>query len=289
MRAEIAKLPLILGLCLAFPVWAQDGKVIDVFDGQSEMKTTSISVETTDGAPIIDSGDDDSGPADLGGGFVLNFEKNGSSILVPAQVNGQAAYFIFDTGATITTLPSAFAKSAGAGADSDAPRMRFQTANGPTSSRIGMIRNLMLGGRSHSGVTYSECNSCPAGRYKGKPIVGLLGMNVIGRYRTSFDHSRGVIEMSPSSGYSDRSSDIRPWLRFKPSKLARNAKGWEMPVVNRSPRRISQMTLKYSCSGGTPRESTKSVAAGGTVNFFVRPKDGNCRKGFDQKLVNARW
>lgn len=295
MSVPIGKLSLGLFLCLAARAEAQDFKQIDVFDDQASMSAAPIRVDAVTGSEEGgDSFDGDGGEtSSFDGGFTLRFERTGTTILVPATVQGRAVYFVFDTGASYTTLSGAFAKSAGIFPGPKAPIVQFQTANGTSEAPLGVIDSLSFGGRSHSGVTYSVCDSCPAGVHKGKPVVGLLGMNLLGRYRTSFDHGAGVIEMSPSESYSDQWRDIQPFLdvKFGHTSIARNGRGWVLhgTVENRSPRKIQQMTLRHWCTGGTPSESSRSVGAGKKAKFEVLIKDGDCKAGFDGEVVNARW
>ncbi len=295
MGTRTAKLTLVTILMFGAPAVAQEA-VIDVFEGQSEMKSTVVRVESTDGSPIIESGsgDDDSDyGGDPEGGFTLRYEKRQSSILVPATVEGHAVYFIFDTGATYTTIDAGFAAKAGVTPKEGSPVGQSRTANGIVATRYGILSSLVLGGRNHGGVTFGMCANCPSGMHKGKPIVGLLGMNVIGRYRTSFDHSKGVIEMTPSSNYADRAADVDLWMdvEYKSFLLDRNGKDFVAHGVvrNRGRRTIRQVTVEFTCEGGTPATSTISVGAYATAKFRVVIKDGNCRAGTERSVINARW
>lgn len=291
MRIRTAKLALVVFLTLSLPAFAQDG-VIDLFEGQSDMKATTVTLESSSG-PVIESGNARGGgyTPGAGGGFTLNFERTGNTILVPATVNGRDAYFLFDTGASYTTLTGDFARTAGITPRKDYPSLTLQTANGLIRSKLGIIDALVLGGRAHDGVTFGVCDRCPTGTYKGKPIVGLLGMNVIGRYRTSFDHSKGVIEMAPSDGYLDRWRDIEPWVdvKFTAHRVGgkeRTLLGW---VENRSPRSIRQMTLEYWCKGGARGRADRSLGANKREKFSVTIGNGDCTTGYHGEVVSARW
>ena len=262
---------------------------IDLFDGQDKMSESTITVE----AESSGGDDDDFEPGNgIGGGFSLSFEQRDSSILVPATVDGTAGYFTFDTGASFTSITGSCARAAGVMPPKGAPMLTFSTANGQTQSPIGVVNSLRFGGRDHQGVTFGLCEGCPGGQYKGKPIIGLLGMNVIGRYRTSFDHSRGVIEMSPSSGYSNRWRDVEPFLdiQFARPVVARDTNGWEFTgtIHNRAPRAVRELTLECECAGVTGRDTVK-VGARSKAKFKIVVKDPRCRLGFDRRVVDARW
>lgn len=272
---------------------AQSGP-IDLFEDQDKMQATTVQVES-DGGPVVESGVSRSATytGSAGGGFTLSFERTGSTILVPVTVNGREVYFLFDTGASYTSISGGFARAAGLVPPKGAPAVVVSTANGHVTAPLGIIDSLVLGGRTHVGVTYGLCEGCPGGQYKGKPIVGLLGMNVIGRYRTSFDHGKGVIEMTPSDTYADRWRDIDPWLQIqiKSANPARKVAGWVIifAVKNRSPRTIHKMTMEFWCQGGTRDRATRKVGAKRSEDFAFTIKDGDCQKGIQHEVLDARW
>lgn len=278
-------------------VSAQEGEVIDLFENQGELQAKPITVESLDGRTSsaarveFDEGDS-SGRYD--GGLTLRYERNGSAIIVPAKIEGREVYFLFDTGASFTTLSSAFAKKVGILPKKGYPATMVQTANGPTLARFGLINSIQLAGRSHSGVTYTICDACPSGTHKGKPLVGLLGMNVIGRYRTSFDDARGVIEMIPTHTYSDRARDIEPWIQVSYDGGKRKGKeGKQLVFVgrvrNNAPRRIDRMTVAFTCAGGETVKVSKAIASGSTAQFKATMSSGDCRKDLDADIVDSRW
>jgi predicted aspartyl protease len=279
-------------LAVAVPAFAQDrGKSIDVFDNQDEMSTSAISIEGPAGAVDGASEFDGATATHTGAGITIHYERNGSAILVPAKVEGKSVYFLFDTGATYTTLSGAFARAAGIAPGEDSPVMMGQTANGPTASRVGLMNRLELGGRSHYGVTFTVCDACPSGMYKGKPIVGLLGLNVIGRYRTSFDDAHGVLQMSPTVAYADRRRDIKPWIELDYGRSQRDGKTFRfvLNVRNRAPRGVKSLKMKFSCAGSKPTMMSKSVRAKSKLRVEQSIESGKCPLGFSGDIVEAKW
>lgn len=269
----------IVGLLFVSPsAFAQ--KVVEMFDGQNELPE-SVGIQINS----LDQGDASAVDSSGGSGFSLHFDRDGSSMLVPATVQGQAVYFLFDTGATTTTLAAWFAKEVNLLPKSDYPAVEFQTANGPTVAQFGVIDRLVLGGRLHAGVTFSMCASCPGGTFKGKPIVGLLGLNVISRYRVSIDDGAGRIEMSPGTRYSDRTRDIMPWLVLEDFETTIDTGRHKafVRVRNIAPRRISEVTLVAKCADGTQIEvDQKPIEAGAKTTFTKLIAPGDCRiVGFD--------
>ncbi|MEZ4458833.1 MAG: retropepsin-like aspartic protease [bacterium] len=274
-------------MCLSSSAYAQ--KVLEMFEGQNDLPETSggIRVESMDKGTVSEFSD-----SGADSGITLVFEHQGSSILVPATVQGKPVYFLFDTGATTTTLSYDFAKSAGILPKADYPVIQVQTANGPAFAQFGLISQLVLGGRNHAGVSYTVCDNCPTGVYKGKPIVGLLGLNVINRYRVSIDNGSGKIEMFASASYSDRKRDIEPWLQMGDVGAKPDGKGNYVTTVsvhNKAPRTISELTLVLTCTNGNTVElGQKSISAGSKAKFSKAVDASKCMgAGFD--IVGAKW
>ncbi|MFM5884976.1 MAG: TIGR02281 family clan AA aspartic protease [Novosphingobium sp.] len=64
---------------------------------------------------------------------------------VKAELNGQPAEFLIDTGATYTALAPATARAAGIVAESGRLPVQLDTANGPIVARFGKARELTFG------------------------------------------------------------------------------------------------------------------------------------------------
>lgn len=274
-------LSVILILLASFPAYAQ---VIDLFDEQDSMPEKTLLV---DGMATSE----DASNAQGGAPIILRFERQDSSIMVMATIRGKDVYFLFDTGATYTTLTSAFARSVGALPPKDGPTAMMQTANGPRNAPFGLIDRLVLGGRPHSGVTYTLCDACPSGMYKGKPVVGLLGRNVIGRYRYVIDEGTGKIEMSPASHYTDRMRDMELWLSVENSDIEPMGKDKyriALTVRNRAPKSIADLNVMLECEGGNVSIARIPVPASGKKQLrkeLVAPNCANSRIRFE----DGRW
>lgn len=244
-------------ILLFVPAHAQDG--IQLFEGQDELPSRPVLIDGSDGE---NSGDERS-PTFPTSSFTLRYERHQGAILVEARVHNEDVYFLFDTGASHTTLTSAVARRIGKAPGPDAPRAISQTAGGMVESRFGLIDRLTLGGRMHRGVTFSICDPC-GGVYRGKPVAGLLGMNVIGRYLTNFDDASGTIQMRPGRLYAERTRDIKPWVEIDAPRLVRAERDGillEAGVKNRSPRQIQRLQLAIACANGN-----KVTSAPVTIN-----------------------
>lgn len=253
---------------------------IDLFEGQDELPTKALSVSDVSGQeflPSIEGADSSAAPPQ--GTITIMFEKQDTSILVPVKIRGKDAYFLFDTGATYTTVSSAFAKSVGSLPPKDGPSLMLQTANGQRQAQMGILDNFSLGGRVHNGVSYVVCDSCPAGMYKGKPIVGLLGRNVIGRYRYSIDEGLGKITMIPATNYSDRIRDIENWLSIEKSGVEKSeferAK-FVVELKNRAPKSITSVEVVLECTGNEISLGRTSIPSRQTRKFESWIKYGEC-------------
>ena len=255
MRKSVAATAFLgMALTMAPPVGAQEN--ISVFDGDDD-----------DGGPIMIGGEagGDEGAGASGGGLVIEgvsgasasgskwgakatlpFIEMGGVMFVPARVSGKKVYFIFDTGAGLTTLTPAFAKKIGASPGPNAPSMTTMTANGPRPTRLSMARSISLEGVKLGPFTFSTCAPCGGGTLKGAPIVGLLGRNVISRIDFRVDDEGESIELRAKPNHTNRRRDIEPWLSvdFQPGKS--DEKGI-MRVKNTAPRTVRNVTFELVC------------------------------------------
>ncbi len=239
---------IILCICAPLGVAAQDA-VIDLFDNQESMAAGSLTIDGADGPSAEDLGLGGSIPGQL----TLKFQRSDRSLLVETQIEGKGAYMLFDTGASLTAIDAAYLESRGLLPGDDAPKTMVSTANGQVPASFGILSSLKVGDRVHSGVSFLTCASCPSGTFKGKPIVGLLGLNVLNRYKYSIDESAGTIELTPTSAFNNRMRDIEPWVQVKrgagqPTPDGRTIVVFE--VENQSKRDVKEMVFEVQCSTG---------------------------------------
>ena len=229
------------------------------------------------------------------GAVVLKFKRRGASMFVETKVHGKRAFFLVDTGASTSTLTPSFARKIGALPDSRAPTMVVQTANGRRRTSLGLMRSLRFGGRTHRNVTFSLCPSCGGRSPWGAPVVGLLGMNVLGRYTMSIDEARGTIKLVPGLGFSNRRADVRHWVKLKPLRVfqARKSKKMflEVAVMNRSKSSISSLEVLIQCEGSNGlKESSASDSVGPGASKRIRiPWDSGCKKQSGLDIKKATW
>ena len=270
MRAKGLKW-LALGM-LWGPAGAQAGPPIDIFAGEPE-EVEGDEPPVPPSKVIIDTGQ---GP-ELGGGsssvvietgrpaqdgargvrMKVPVRRQGTAMFVEVEIGGKRALMMVDTGASLTTLTPAFATSLGLLPGPGAPKLEFQTANGRVQSPLGMIKALKLGSQQVRRVTFGVCESC-GGKLPGEAseVVGLLGMNVLGRFRMKVDTGAKELELESNLGTSDTAADLSPWLAIKltpsprPPKKAQKEKrtGFlSLEVKNRAPYAIRQLVLSLQC------------------------------------------
>lgn len=281
-------------------------QVLDLFDeqmaqdeaevgGDGEAAEEEETDQDRDGL-VIDRGGNVEGPDGADGRTIrLEYERRGQAILVPARVGRQEAYFMFDTGASYTTLTAEFARSAGVYPRRNYPETQVQTAGGVQSTRFGLIERFQLGGQGMQNVSFTLCDPCGGGVYRDKPIAGLLGLNVLRRYRVSVDDSAGVIELVAHGEFDDRSADIEPWLEAEVQRPESDSDSQKisLQVRNHAPLQIQDVELDVQCISltgerQTTRARTGRVRARSTVEVRVDEDRVNCPM-VDAEVASATW
>ncbi len=245
---------------------------------------------------IVDRGTGGGAGVGVSRAIRLEYDQHGSAILVPARVGTEEVYLIFDTGATYTTLTEDFARQARVSPPADGPRGIAQTAGGLTETRFGLIQRLGLGDQTLTNVTYSICDPCGGIEYRGRPVVGLLGMNVLRRYRVSMDG--GVVELMPSSNYADRSGDIEPWVTAEfAGTWVRSDRGRpeaQFRVENLSSRQVRGVVVELVCTNRQGEEweartQSLTLAAGAHQDVTFQGSAGGGCMGYQTRVVQGRW
>ncbi len=235
------------------------GQAIELFEGQDEVEG-----DEEGAGPIIEGGRSDgdssgaAGRAGRSGPIELEMVERSGTKMVELSVNGQDAYWMVDTGASYTTLSSDFARQVRAQPPANAPSTQMQTAGGVRSAQFGIIDRMELGRKRLQGVSYTVCDACAMGQVGGAPVVGLLGMNVLGRFGLEIDDDAGVLRLRPTGRGQAR--DIEPWLGID----AGDEPG-QVTVVNRSPRRMQGLEVRLVCRAGGGEGMAGSAQSLGTI------------------------
>ncbi|MDX8411679.1 MAG: TIGR02281 family clan AA aspartic protease [Mariprofundaceae bacterium] len=115
------------------------------------------------------------------------FSDHGSNMIVEGEVNGVAASFIIDTGATLVVIPPVVAQQAGIKTDK-APRMTIHTAGGDISAPMVTLNSINIGHAAQPDV--------PAAVHElvgMSPGLGLLGMSFLDHYSMTVDRQSGSL------------------------------------------------------------------------------------------------
>jgi hypothetical protein len=230
------------------------------------------------------------------------FAEEGTAILMDVTLRGPDANskltlpYLFDTGASYTTLSSKTAAKLGVLVPEDAPTLTFNTASGPRESRMVHLPALQLGQVTIPGLLVSVCDACVNERTE-----GLLGLNVMREFFVQMDYKNQRMQLLPriAEQAPNRAYDIEPVVELKVEGAAEVWLGrvrWMVLVRNRGtvPLRDVVPVVEFT-DGPTLRGATISEIAPGKVGrALVEGKasvDGKAdTKGhYTLGLVEAYW
>lgn len=233
----------------------------------------------------------------------LPLRRRGSSFFVEVQVKGQRVLLLVDTGASLTSLTPTFARAVGALPDKNAPQVTIRTGNGRKRETLGLLPALRLGGHTLRNVTFSVDHTHEQERVDGLPLVGLVGMNVLMRFRVTLDGDQGVLELTPGARYADPLLDAQHWVDADTS-ISRTVEGETGKVLSRtmrskltnlSKRPLDGVRVRYTCARPDGSEATFDSAPTAltprtwqTVDTVVPPA-AQCARVHDAQLIEARW
>jgi clan AA aspartic protease (TIGR02281 family) len=220
-------------------------------------------------------------------------ERRGSSYYVGARLNErQEVSFLYDTGASLSTVNQATLAQLGVPIPPDAPTQRTQTANGTVEQALVVLDTLDVGDvRIAGGFTVSVCEPCADGRK-----VGLLGLNFSRRFLVTLDEGAKKLRLVPRADLLDHRFDVEPFLAYE--GVRGQVRGGSFYVTgtvrNRSPRTAVRVRVAGVLVDSSDKElgrisgAVGTVPAGGTVQFSIH---GPARK-FDKfyiELESADW
>ncbi|MCA9699176.1 MAG: retroviral-like aspartic protease family protein [Myxococcales bacterium] len=153
----------------------------------------------------------------LDGDIVVPFSEEGAAIFLTVGLLGadgqeEQLDYLFDTGASYTTITSETARKLGIEVPDDAPTLEFNTASGPRKSRMVHLPALALGDVRVPGLLVSVCDSCATERTQ-----GLLGLNVMREFVVQMDYQGSRMRLIPRihEGAANRAYDIEPVLSMQ--------------------------------------------------------------------------
>ncbi len=221
---------------------------------------------------------------------VLPYEGEGRTMAVQVGLEGSGGevldrWLLFDTGATLTTLDRETLAALGAEVRTDAPEVTVRTAAGERRTRLALLDRVWIGGMEVDGVTVSVCDACAD-----DTTVGLLGLNITGRFLVTVDSARQELVLEPRQERVDRAVDIAPWL-----ELEATATRWqdgrievEVRADNLSPRLVESAQVGIRCDDTWVAELRDIPPHGRASTIVGLPMGADCQ-GYSVALEGARW
>jgi len=156
------------------------------------------------------------GEVDASRALSVPFAEEGTAILMDVTLQGPKTEltlpYLFDTGASYTTISSETAAKLGIVVPEDAPTLTFNTASGPRESRMVHLPSLQLGQVQIPGLLVSVCDACVNERTE-----GLLGLNVMREFFVQMDYKNQRMQLLPrvSELSPNRAYDVEPLVELK--------------------------------------------------------------------------
>ncbi len=219
---------------------------------------------------------------------ILPYEGSGSSLVVPVGFEHDGVdldvSMIFDTGASFTSVDSQTLRDLGVRIPRDAPEVNVRTANGERVMKLVLVDTVWLGGFGVDGVTVAVCDAC---RHDNE--VGLLGLNVSGRFLVTVDQQTRELRLRPRDN-PDRLADVRYWVH-----PAAKATAWpdgrvevDVTLENNSPRTVRGAVVRIGCDDGYDVR-LPDVPPGEVGEKQVKLRTGAECEGYTVELVSAGW
>jgi len=251
-------------------------------------------LEAVEPAPTLTATRGDSAPGDA---ITVPFSADGNAILMDVELEGpigsEVFPYLFDTGASFTTISSKAAATLGIDVPDDAPTLHFNTASGPRESKMVYLPALRLGGVSLEGLLVSVCDGCTNDRSE-----GLLGLNVIREFIVQMDYQSARMRLLPQlDTQPNRAYDIGPAVGLEIEGRPEIWLGrvrWVVLVENRSTVPIERVVpeIHFSDNLQLRGEAIERIEPGATGRSLVEGKtkarEGG-ELGFSLTISEAYW
>lgn len=224
----------------------------------------------------------------------------GTAIFVDAVLEGHGGRYVelpylFDTGASFTTISTQTAADLGIEIPDDAPVLTFNTASGPRESRMVYLPAVRIGQVRVEGLLVSVCDGCVNKRH-----FGLLGQNVMRRFFVEIDFLSGrtllvprVLDERPNRAY-----DIEPVVEMDLDGAPEVWLGrirWIVTVKNNGTVPIHDVTpvVRFTDGPALRGKVIPEILPGATGRSLVegRASDGrgNSKGHYQLVLAEAYW
>ncbi len=229
------------------------------------------------------------------------FNEQGTAIMLGVELAGPAgalsADYLFDTGASYTTITNEAAQQLGIEVPDDAPTLKFNTASGLRESRMVFLPTLRLGDVEIDGLLVSVCDQCANDRTR-----GLLGLNVMREFFVQMDYQAQEMRLLPrvQEARPNRAYDIEPVVSLEVEGRPEIWLGrvrWVVLIHNRSTEAVAGVVPRIEFSDGPtllgaaveriePGETGRSLIVG-KVSDQDGPAPGSVE--FTLTVAEAHW
>lgn len=228
--------------------------------------------------------------------LVVPFRPGGSSILVDVDVAGPAGRrsgrYVFDTGASYTTITTEAARAIGLDVPDDAPLLEFHTAAGKVTSPVVFLPELRIGDMRIDKLAVSVCDECASGE-----ADGLLGLNVVRRFLIQTDYVRDRMLLLPRTADAsgeDRAYDVQAMSRLElvgPPDVWLGTVHWVVRVRNLAPIPVEDVVPAVRFVDGPTLlgRPIPRIEPGASATTLVKGKVGASDASFVLELARARW
>ena len=138
-------------------------------------------------------------------------QRGSSRRTVPATVVGpsgrQDVIFLYDTGATYTTLDMETAAAIGLDFNTATVELETRTANGVVTRPLMLLPEVRIGQHTVRNVAVSQCDSCRDGE-----LIGLLGLNVLQEFATNVSPDGRQVTLIPASSGAGRMLSLKAFI-----------------------------------------------------------------------------
>jgi len=281
----------------ASPVGAPLDRWLPAVRAKTVPAVSPVAADGPSGPPVLEPNEPSTVPSPqpaspsappVGDEVILPYEGSGASLVVPVGFahNGEEVdvSMIFDTGASFTSVDSSTLRELGVRIPRDAPEVKVRTANGERMMKLVLVDTVWLGGFEVNGVTVAVCDACAHDEE-----VGLLGLNVSGRFLVTVDQQTRELRLRPRD-HTDRLADVRYWVH-----PAAKATAWpdgrvdvEVSLENQSARAVRDAVVRIGCDDGYDVPITEVLPDEVSTNQVSLRPGADC-EGYTVELVAASW
>jgi predicted aspartyl protease len=225
--------------------------------------------------------------------LAVPLERRGSSYYVAARLNGRVdVNYLYDTGASLTTVDRATLQKLGVQIPENAATIRTSTANGVVEVPLVVLDSIDVGGaRVTGGFTVSLCEPCSDGRKS-----GLLGLNFSRRYLVTLDEGAKQLRLVPRVEMLDHRFDVEPFLKYQEVRGSMRGGVFSVAgtVLNRAPRAAHGVKVVAILVDAQEKEVGRvpgvigTIPAGGTAPIKFQGRARTFSK-FYLELDGASW